>query len=412
MRAVLWGVDAEPWTPPAGYEDNPLVNNLAVTPMALQEIPDSGFVRPDWTVVKPILAGICGSDSKMSLLDFGDEDIDNAMAGLCSFPQVMGHEVVGTVVAVGPEAEGVDVGQRVVINPWLSCAPRGVKPICPSCEAGDYSLCWNFTAPPLAPGLHTGLSSDATGGWADLMPAHTQMLVPVPEEISDEDAVLADPFSVSLHSVINHPPPPGGKVLVYGVGALGSAVIAIVRALYPDVEIAAVARFDGQVALARSFGASVVLRPDDRMAIIEQLADWSGGKLVLGTAGLPMCHPGGIDVVYDTVGKPETLEVGVRLLRARGTLVKSGFHAPGRWEWSPLYFKELNWVGSNAFGIETVEGKRQHAMLHYFDLVADGRVNIGEMLTHTFRLEQWRDALFTIANQAESGAVKVAFDHR
>jgi threonine dehydrogenase-like Zn-dependent dehydrogenase len=412
MRAVVWGVEPQPWSVPAGYEGNPLVVNLAATPMALQELPDPGFPRPDWTVVRPHLAGICGSDSKMSLLDFGDEDIDNAMAGLCSFPQVMGHEVVGTVTALGPEARGVEVGQRVVINPWLSCAPRGVSPVCPSCAEGDYSLCWNFTEPPLAPGLHTGLSSDATGGWADLMPAHTQMLVPVPDEMSDEEAVLADPFSVSLHSVVNHPPPPGGKVLVYGVGALGSTAIAALRALHPDVEIAAVARFDAQAALAARFGASVVVRPDDRMAIIEELARWSGGKLVLGTAGLPMCHPGGIDVVYDTVGKPETLEVGVRLLRARGTLVKSGFHAPGRWEWSPLYFKELNWCGSNAFGLETVEGRRQHAMLHYFDLVRAGRVDIRPMLTHTFRLDQWREALFAIANQAGSGAVKVAFDHR
>lgn len=412
MKALLWGVDAEPWTPPPGHDDNHLVRNLAATPMRLMDVPDPGFLRPDWTVVRPALAGICGSDSKMSLMDFGDEDTDNAMAGLCSFPQVMGHEVVGTVEALGPEAKGFDVGQRVVINPWLSCAPRGIDPPCPSCAVGDYSLCWNFTAPPIAPGLHTGLSSDATGGWADLMPAHTQMLQPVPDGISDEDAVLADPFSVSLHAVLKHPPPPGGKVLVYGVGALGSAAIAIVRALYPDVEVAAVARFDGQVALAEKFGASVVLRPENRLAIIEELAGWSGGRLVLGTTGLPMCHPGGIDVVYDTVGKPETLEVGVRLLKARGTLVKSGFHAPGRWEWSPLYFKEISWVGSNAFGFETLEGKRQHAIAHYFDLVRDGRVSVRPMLTHTFQLAEWRDALFAIATQGETGAVKVAFDHR
>ena len=412
MKALLWGVDADPWTAPPGYDDNQLVQNLATTPMALKDIPEPGFLRPDWTVVKPILAGICGSDSKMSLLDFGDEDIYNAMAGLCSFPQVMGHEVVGTVTAVGPETRHVEVGQRVVINPWLSCRPRGVDPVCPSCQAGDYSLCWNFTAPPIAPGLHTGLSSDATGGWAELMPAHPQMLIPVPDGIDDEDAVLADPFSVSLHSVINHPPPPNGKALVYGVGALGSTVIAILRALYPEVEVAAIARFDGQAALAEKFGAAVVLKPNDRMAIIEELARWSGGQLVLGTAGLPMCHPGGIDVVYDTVGKPETLEVGVRLLKARGTLVKSGFHAPGRWEWSPLYFKELNWVGSNAFGMETLDGQRKHAMEHYFDLVASGRISIRAMLTHTYRLEQWREALFSIATQGETGAVKVAFDHR
>jgi threonine dehydrogenase-like Zn-dependent dehydrogenase len=148
------------------------------------------------------------------------------------------------------------------------------------------------------------------------------------------------------------------------------------------------------------------------MEIIEELARWSGGKLVGGTTGLPMCHPGGVDVVYDTVGKPETLEVGVRLLRARSTLVKTGFHAPGRWEWSPLYFKELSWVGSNAFGIEEVEGRRQHAMDHYFDLVRDGRVQIRPMLTHTYRLEDWRDAFVSIANQATTGAIKVAFDHR
>ncbi len=412
MRALLWGVDADPWTPPPGHDDNPLVSNLASTPMSLREVPDPPFVRPDWTVLRPRLAGICGSDSKMALLDFGDEGVDNAMAGLCSFPQVMGHEVVATVQALGPQAAGFEIGQRVVLNPWLSCGPRGIDPPCAYCQQGQYSLCEHFQTGPVATGLHTGLSSDATGGWADLMPAHTSMLIPCPDDIADEDAVLADPFAVSLHAVINHPPPPGGKVIVYGAGALGSTTIAALRALYPDVQIAVIARFDGQAAVATALGADVVMSPVDRMAIIEELARWSGGKLVGGTAGLPMCHPGGIDIVYDTVGKPETLEVGVRLLRARGTLVKSGFHAPGRWEWSPLYFKEISWVGSNAFGIEDVFGKRQHAIAHYFDLVRDGRVAIRPMLTHLFRLEDWREALFTVATQAQTGAVKVAFDHR
>ncbi len=64
-----------------------------------------------------------------------------------------------------------------------------------------------------------------------------------------------------------------------------------------------------------------------------------------------MAHPGGIDVVYDTIGTAGTSEVAVRLLAQRGTLVKSGVNAPERWEWSPLYFKEISWVGSNAFGM-------------------------------------------------------------
>ncbi len=363
-------------------------------------------------ITRPRLTGICGSDSKQILMDFGEGDADNAMGGFCSFPQVMGHEVVADVVALGPKARGLEVGQRVVLNPWLSCGPRGIAPPCPACDSGDYSLCWSFTDGDIKPGIHTGVSADVTGGYAELMPAHDSMLFAVPESIPDEMAVFADPFSVSLHAITRHPPPRSGRVLVYGAGSLGLCAVAILRALYPDVAVAVVARFDAQAELARQFGAAKVLAHEPRLALIEELVGWGGGRLRQPLLGLPMAHPGAVDVVYDTVGKPETFEVGVRVLRSRGTLVKAGVHAPGRWEWSPLYFKEISWVGSNAFGFEEVDGQRKHAIAHYLDLVAAGRVDLRPMLTHTFGLEQWRDAFLAIANQGENGAVKVAIDQR
>ncbi len=409
MKALVFGVPPQGFTPPP--EANDLARKLATTPVALREIPDARPLRPDWVVARPILTGICGSDSKQILMDFGEGDSDNAMSGLCSFPQVMGHEVVARVAVLGPEAHGLDVGQRVVLNPWLSCAPRGISPICPACQAGDLSLCESFAAGPISKGIHTGVSSDATGGYAELLPAHDSMLIPIPDEVSDEHAVFADPFAVSLHSITRNPPPPGGKVIVWGAGSLGSCAIAILRALYPSVEIACIARFAAQQALAKQLGASVVLGSDDRLRILEELAAWSGGRLVPtmeGLPGIPMCHPGKVDVVYDTVGKPETFEIGVRLLKARGTLVKSGVHAPGRWEWSPLYFKEIHWVGSNAFGVEEVEGRRQHGIRHYLDLVRDGRIDLRAMLTHRFPLEEWQAAFYTIAMQGTTGAIKVA----
>ncbi len=136
-----------------------------------------------------------------------------------------------------------------------------------------------------------------------------------------------------------------------------------------------VARFAAQADLARRLGATVVA-PEPRAALIEEAAAWSGGVLQPVHGGLPMAHPGGIDVVYDTIGKPETFEVGVRLLKARGTLVKSGVHGPGRWEYSPLYFKEITWVGSNAFGVEEVDGVRKHGIAHFLDLASQGRVDL------------------------------------
>lgn len=410
MKALVFGTETEPWRPPPGA--NELTQNLAATPCALLDVPDAVPLRPDWVVARPRLSGICGSDAKQVLLDFGG-DTDSAMSGLCSFPQVLGHEVVAEVTALGPQADGVEEGQRVVLNPWLSCVPRGVAPVCPACEAGDLSLCWSFTTGTISPGIHTGVSSDATGGFAELMPAHPSMLFPVPDSIDDEHAILADPFAVSLHSVTRHPPPPDGRALVWGAGALGACAVAILRALYPDVEVAVVARFDAQADLATRLGAHAVFRLGTRLELVEQLAAWSGGVLrptMEGLDGIPMCHPGGIDVAYDTVGTPETFEVEVRVLRARGTLVKSGVHTPGRWEWSPLYFKEISWVGSNAFGIEEVDGARRHGIEHYLELVTSGRIDLTGLLTHTFGLSDWREAFHSLADQEKSGAVKVALD--
>jgi threonine dehydrogenase-like Zn-dependent dehydrogenase len=173
-----------------------------------------------------------------------------------------------------------------------------------------------------------------------------------------------------------------------------------------------VARFPAQAELARRLGATVVAH-EPLEALIEEAVRWSGGVLMKSPGGgLPMAYPGGIDVVYDTIGTAKTAEVGVRVLRARGTMVKSGVHAPEAWEWSPLYFKEISWVGSNAFGVEEVDGMRLHGIQHFLRLVRDGRVDLSGLLTHTFSLDNWRDAFIALSTQADSGAMKVAFDFR
>lgn len=411
MRALVFGGEgpADPTAAPPPY---PSVahERLAATPMALREVAEPSLPGADWAVVKTGLTGICGSDAKQVLMDF-DDAADNPMTAFISFPQVLGHEVVGVVNEAGPEA-GLEPGTRVVLNPWLSCAPRGISPLCPACESGDFSLCWNFTAGRLQPGIHTGNSADAPGGFADMLPAHRSMLIPVPAAVSDDVAVLADPFSVSLHAVTRNPPPRHGRALVYGAGALGTTATAILRALHPDVEVAVVARWEAQAGLAERLGAAAVFPHEPTAGLVEAVADWSGGVLRRPWDGLPVAHPGKVDVVYDTVGSPATVEVGLRVLAERGTLVQIGVSSPGRFEWTPWYFKELRLVGANAFGIETVDGRRAHAMEHYLRLVDEGRIDLAGMLTHRFPLEAWREAFTTLVEQGDTGAIKVAFDLR
>ena len=407
MKGLLFGV--EPETDGSDLPDDTpeLVKKLAMTPMGLRDLDDPRLPADDWVVIKTRMTGICGSDSKQVFLD---GDPDSPMTAVISFPQVLGHEMVGDIVEAGPTS-GRQVGERVVLNPWLSCGPRGITPQCPACEAGDVNLCYHFTEGHLQPGIHSGNSADATGGFAELVPAHTSMAIPCPDDLADEIAVLADPFSVALHSVLRNPPPPGGTALVYGVGALGLTTCAILQMLHPDVKVGAVTRFPHQAALAEKHGAQTFAH-EPREDLVEHVADWTQGKVNKPWMGLPWLHPGGVDVVYDTVATWETLEVGVRAARARGKLVITGVSSPARFEWSPWYFKELSLIGSNAFGMETVDGVRRHAIAHYLDWAKNGRVDLRHMLTHTFRLEDWRDAFGVLARQGESGALKVAFDFR
>ena len=198
-------------------------------------------------------------------------------------------------------------------------------------------------------------------------------------------------------------------MLVYGAGALGLTSVAILRALYPEVEVGVVARFEAQRAMAEQFGAAAVFDHEPRLALVEALAEWSGAVLHSPLDGLPVTHPGHIDVVYDSIAKAETLEVDVRVLAERGRLVYTGVATPARWESTPIYFKELTIAGSKAFGLEDFEGRREHAISHYLRLVSDGRLDITPLLTHRFSLEEWWPALKSLARQDRSGALKVAF---
>jgi threonine dehydrogenase-like Zn-dependent dehydrogenase len=102
-------------------------------PLALEDIPEPELPGDDWAVVRTQLCGICGSDLKEVFLE---GNFDNPLTALISFPAVLGHEVAGTIERVGPRVTSRRVGERVVLNPWLSCGPRGITPPCDACQRG------------------------------------------------------------------------------------------------------------------------------------------------------------------------------------------------------------------------------------------------------------------------------------
>src|SRR2546423_11492898 len=106
---------------------------------------------PGWQRVRPRLAGICGSD-----LATVDGRSSRWFEPIVSFPFVPGHEVVGEL----------DDGTRVVIEPVLACAARGIEPPCPSCAVGENGDCERISFGHVKPGLQPGLGADTGRGWS------------------------------------------------------------------------------------------------------------------------------------------------------------------------------------------------------------------------------------------------------
>jgi threonine dehydrogenase-like Zn-dependent dehydrogenase len=364
-------------------------------PVSLRDMEELPLPAADWVRVSTTFSGLCGSDVKQILLNGAR---DNPLTALVSFPHVLGHEVVG---------RRADTGERVVLNPWLSCGPRGVDPPCEACAAGRYPWCRSFRGGNLPVSIHLGNCAAAVGAHAERFAAHPSQLYTIPDGTSDEAAVLADPVSVSLRSILLAPPPGGQPVLVYGSGTLAFAAVALLRHLYPGTEVWAVTRPGARAELAARMGADAVLScaPDELVAQVARrvastpLRPWSKRDWL----------QDGPAVVYDTIGSIQTVETSLRLLATGGTLVVSGVEPPKRFEWTPLYFKELRVIGSNAFGLEKVGGVTKHAMEHYFDFIARG-FDLTPVITHRFPLERWYEAVLTVKQARRTGAVKVLLE--
>src|SRR5207244_12880438 len=162
----------------------------------------------------------------------------------------------------------------------------------------------NFDRGALSAALHLGNCASAPGAHAERFSAHDGQLFPVPAGVSDDAAVLADPASVSLRTIMLHPPDPSRPALVYGSGTLADAAIGLLRQLYPDVEVWVASRPGPRAEIAEKMGPHAVV-PSKPKELVQDVARRVGARprVPWDKRAWPQAGPG---VVYDTDGRPET----------------------------------------------------------------------------------------------------------
>jgi threonine dehydrogenase-like Zn-dependent dehydrogenase len=372
-----------------------------VGPLRLKDVDPPALPGPDWVHVKPRLAGICGSD-----LATIDGSSSRYFEPIVSFPFTMGHEVVA-------DLKGTDGTDRVVIEPVLGCATRGIDPPCAPCAAGDLGNCTNIAFGDLHPGLQSGFCCDTGGGWSTLMVAHRSQLHAVPADLSDEDAVMVEPTACAVHAVASQlDAGAAGTIVVIGAGTLGLLTIAALRHVRAGGTIVAVGKHPGQRRLARELGADVVVDPDEIRRGVRRIT----GSMAIGDGSIVRLA-GGADVVFDCVGSAASITDAIDVTRPRGLVVMVGMPGVVEVDLTGLWHKELRLAGAYAYGTETTgtakrtkAAERRRTFDLAFDLVRSA--GLGRLVTASYPLSRYTDAVAHAATAGRRGAVKVAFDLR
>jgi len=387
----------------------------ALSGLKLRDLPEPVLPGPRWVRLEVQAAGICGTD--LSTLTFAGSPL---MEPFASFPAVFGHEVLAKVLEVGPEVRRVEVGQRVAVEPLLSCEIRGMDldASCPSCRRGRPATCTQAGEPgplaingqPLARGVSIGYHRDLPGGWGELMVAHEGQLYPVPDELEDGTAVLMEPLSIGVHAALNSPPTPHEPVLVIGSGPIAMGALWALRATgFEGTLVAQAKRFkEGRLALA--LGATEVVKPG--VGAREALVD-TGAKAYMPLIGPEVYAGGGFPLIYDCVGSRESLGQALRYAAPRGRIVMLGCSAQMRKvDFTFLWARELEVVGYFGYGRERWRGGEPHTFEITRELLLETVAPVGRMVTHIFPLGQYRDAIRAASNRRVSGAMKVVLTPR
>ena len=312
---------------------------------------------PDDLLVRVEACGICGTDRHLLHGEFPSKP-----------PVTIGHEFSGIVEAIGTDVTGFKIGDRITGDPNISCGR------CPQCMAGRINLCRNLEA--------IGIHRD--GGLAEYVIVPQKQAFGIPLDLDPLHGAFCEPLACCLHGIDMAAIKAGSSVAVLGGGVIGLLTVQLAR-LAGATTVILSTRQESKRRLAEEIGATATVDPSSADII----------ETITGSAGLV---PGGVDVVIECAGVPETMQQTMRLTKAGGTVVILGVMPQGaKIEIEPfdILFRELR-----------VQGSFINPFVHRraADLVASGAINVEKLISRTVALE---DAVDIIRHPAGPGEVKV-----
>jgi len=309
--------------------------------------------------------GICGSDIHVYRGEF---------AGRVNFPLIQGHEFSGVVSEKGKEVEGLEIGDRVCVDPIISCRN------CPACLEGRYNACRNLKL----------LGVDLHGALAQYVCADSEQCFIIPDAISDRVAALVEIFSIGMHATSVSCIQPGDRVVVLGAGRVGLAVLQnILLSSAEKVAVADISPYKLQI--AESLGATLVINSaeTDAVSAVEEFTGGQGADCVIECIG---------EADLNVSGGKAPVEQAVEMIRNAGriTVLGQGPHSYG------IPWKTLVWKEATIRTSRTNRGEFPRVIA----MMAAGKYDTDAVVSAEYPLERTAEA-FALLDKEPPDVVKV-----
>lgn len=321
--------------------------------MEIQEVP-MPVIGEDEVLLKVRAAGLCMTDLHVYTGQF--------LYG--KPPHILGHEICAEVAELGKGVTGIQVGQRVLVETSIGCGA------CEACRKGNRHLCANREEIGTAPHY---------GGYAQYMKAPAKNVIPIPDEVTDEEAAIIESVVCPSGGLMRIGVRMGETVVVYGVGPAGLAFIQTAKALGAG-KVIAVARNRKRLERTLEFGADEIVCSSEEN-VVERILELTGGN--------------GAGLVCEATGAASIIEETVDVAANGGRVLLYGLPSESAQMQFPV--KTIIMKQLEVHGIEN----NPYVWEPLLKLVAGGRVNLKSMVTHTFPLEQIEDAFAVLENKKE-----------
>ena len=322
------------------------------------DFPDPSCGATD-LIIKVAACGICGSDAPRILQQWK-----------YPLPQVPGHEFVGTIAEMGKQVHGFQIGQKVVIQPFIPCGT------CENCREGHISMCNHAQM----------LGADLPGGYAEYCRVPMKNVRAL-GDVSLEEAALLEPCAVALYGVLGIAPKIGETVAIMGCGTIGQLALQWLR-LAGVGNIIAVDISAKKLTEAQALGADICVHAKTQDSV---------------QGVLEATHGMGVDIALETAGSKITQEQCLRVTKKRGRI---GFMGIAR---SDILLPEKSF--ENIFRHElTLKGFWNsysapfpgEAWLKSMEALATGKIQLKSFISHRFPLSKVREVFQMIQERREA----------